>query len=701
MSSSLIDRLGGYRSSLALKAPCRVATTANITLAGLQTIDGITVVDGDRVLVKNQTTASGNGIYVVSSGAWVRSQDFNAAGDVAKGTRVYVHSGTAEAGEYEVTASDPILVGSSSITWSIALIKTLTTELSTTPTAETRTAIKAIDTSLTKVAYLKEAGREGWFEWKLGNYATQTAADTNEGKYLVSNGSAATVGAWVREPGVYSASVKWFGAIGDGTTDDTTSIQNAITYVSGLGGGSVYFPPGIYKTSSVLTVTGQDVRLVGDMTSGNHNSGSATIGKCTIEGSHTSGAIIRLQAVGQGIEYITLSSDATRYAAAATSYVNCGIRIEALDTANLTVNRVFLKHVHVMRQPGDGIVMIGTMVNADFYMVDVDNVGGWGMLFDGGAYTGRANVSRPGQVNLNNIRSSRTGNGGFRIGTNTTGAAQLPYRFYVNNLETFFNCQTTGNYSYYLHGEHITIEHSAVSGVSSTGVDDHYGMYINGRCIRIFNQRLLDCNPQCAIVDNAAGGGVTSTDIEFDAIYITQSLRGAGFFNPAISVDSGVKNFKIGYHESDASVSFVCSVTALNTEANVEDVKRYYGLQQVGGLRAMETFTLADDAAGYITFAGACQGIAAISGSVSGAGATIVHFRCGDASAHCTVIASSAGITVGTGTTALLGTTGTDIRLNVAAVAANNRLYIENRTGASRSYVVTILSATSYATSFT
>lgn len=59
----------------ALKTPVRVATTTNITLSGTQTIDSISVVAGDRVLVKNQTTASQNGIYVCSAGAWSRSTD--------------------------------------------------------------------------------------------------------------------------------------------------------------------------------------------------------------------------------------------------------------------------------------------------------------------------------------------------------------------------------------------------------------------------------------------------------------------------------------------------------------------------------------------------------------------------------------------------------------------------------------------------
>ena len=60
-----------------------------------------------------------------------------------------------------------------------------------------------------------------------------------------------------------TVSVKDFGATGDGSTDDTTAISNAITYVS-TNGGAVYFPAGTYKTSSTLTISSPNVTLYGD-----------------------------------------------------------------------------------------------------------------------------------------------------------------------------------------------------------------------------------------------------------------------------------------------------------------------------------------------------------------------------------------------------------------------------------------------------
>jgi hypothetical protein len=63
-------------------------------LSGEQTIDGVAVVTGDRVLVKDQNTTSENGIYEVSTGSWSRTIDFDADSDIVEGTIVCVNRGT-------------------------------------------------------------------------------------------------------------------------------------------------------------------------------------------------------------------------------------------------------------------------------------------------------------------------------------------------------------------------------------------------------------------------------------------------------------------------------------------------------------------------------------------------------------------------------------------------------------------------------
>lgn len=104
----------------AWKQPVRVASTANVTLAsGVEngdTLDGVTLVGGDRILLKNQTTASENGIYeVAGTGAPIRTDDFN-AGDLIMGSIVYVIEGTTNGGKaFRVTNTTEPVVGTNSI----------------------------------------------------------------------------------------------------------------------------------------------------------------------------------------------------------------------------------------------------------------------------------------------------------------------------------------------------------------------------------------------------------------------------------------------------------------------------------------------------------------------------------------------------------------------------------------------------------
>ena len=114
------------RQGLDVKASVRVATTAAINLStDLQNgdvIDGVTLVTGDRVLVKNQGTASENGIYVaVASGAASRSSDANGTadtGELTSGTFTFVEAGTVNFDSGFVVSTDgTITVGSTGITW--------------------------------------------------------------------------------------------------------------------------------------------------------------------------------------------------------------------------------------------------------------------------------------------------------------------------------------------------------------------------------------------------------------------------------------------------------------------------------------------------------------------------------------------------------------------------------------------------------
>ena len=105
------------------KASVRAATTSNVTLASDlengDTLDGVTLATGDRVLVKNQSTGSQNGIYVVkSSGAPDRSTDADLAAELTSNFAVFVEEGTANADQgYVLTNDGAITVGTTALTF--------------------------------------------------------------------------------------------------------------------------------------------------------------------------------------------------------------------------------------------------------------------------------------------------------------------------------------------------------------------------------------------------------------------------------------------------------------------------------------------------------------------------------------------------------------------------------------------------------
>ena len=116
---SQVDRTTGLRGNVGMKIPVRAASTAALTLSGEQTVDGVALVTDDRVLVKDQASGADNGIYVVDTGAWSRSKDFNGAYDIVRGSMIRVNEGTTNAdGLFIVSTADPITIGTTSLSFS-------------------------------------------------------------------------------------------------------------------------------------------------------------------------------------------------------------------------------------------------------------------------------------------------------------------------------------------------------------------------------------------------------------------------------------------------------------------------------------------------------------------------------------------------------------------------------------------------------
>jgi hypothetical protein len=111
---SLIMATQEYVDRKNVREACRVATTANVVLSGLQTIDGVVLSENDRVLVKSQNTGAQNGIYVAKAAAWTRALDADNALEIVDTMLVPVREGTVNGDTIWMLATDgPITVGSS------------------------------------------------------------------------------------------------------------------------------------------------------------------------------------------------------------------------------------------------------------------------------------------------------------------------------------------------------------------------------------------------------------------------------------------------------------------------------------------------------------------------------------------------------------------------------------------------------------
>ncbi len=110
------DYVDATAQGLDVKESVRVVATDNITMSGTQTIDGIVLDAGDRVLLAGQTNPVQNGIYTVNAGAWTRTPDATTAADVTPGLFTFVEEGTVGAGTgWVLTSTGPTTLGTTEL----------------------------------------------------------------------------------------------------------------------------------------------------------------------------------------------------------------------------------------------------------------------------------------------------------------------------------------------------------------------------------------------------------------------------------------------------------------------------------------------------------------------------------------------------------------------------------------------------------
>lgn len=254
----------GINSSTAVKRPCKAATTANITLSGEQTLDGVAVTSGDRVLVKDQTDGSENGIYAVDSSTWQREPDWDGTFDVVQGTYVYVAQGSTNNNFWQVSTADPITIG----TTSVSLIATdpdslLRTNLADTANGQGASLVGVEDSAgnfsgTTVEAVLAEIIAD-YAAVTNGNGASKIGIEDTAGKFTATQVEAALAEIMTKTltkgADVASANALTLGA--DGNYFDITG-TTAITSIGTLGIGRIVK----LHFDGVLTLTHHSTDLV-------------------------------------------------------------------------------------------------------------------------------------------------------------------------------------------------------------------------------------------------------------------------------------------------------------------------------------------------------------------------------------------------------------------------------------------------------
>lgn len=293
----------------------RAATTANITLSGPQTIDGVSVNVGDRVLVKNQASATQNGVYVVASSAWSRATDCNIAAELPSGSLVVVSEGDTQADTiFKLVTNEPITLGTTDLTFVDIMngyARTASPAFTGNPTAPTPTAGDN-DTSLATSAFVANAV-DGLVSVSVAGNTDKTLTTAQGGTGIIELTGALTGNINLNLPS------------GSGTyllSNKTSGAYNITAQMTGGPGSSVILPQG---SAIIVYSDGTNVKAASSagqayITVQNHTTaaGDTTL---TVLGGYTPGALILVKngAILRSDDFTATASPTVTLASAAVA----------------------------------------------------------------------------------------------------------------------------------------------------------------------------------------------------------------------------------------------------------------------------------------------------------------------------------------------------------------------------------------------
>ena len=299
--------------NLDYKQATRVVTTSNITLSGgaPALVDGVTLVEDDRVLVTAQSTGTQNGLYIVSTvgtgsnGTWVRTSDGNETGEIEAGMIVMVTEGTVYADtQWKLITDNPIIIGSTTLTftqnYSANSISGGTSNVSVYPNANV--TISSAGTA--NVLTVSSTG--------VVVAGTISATGNVTGNYILGNGSqlsgvittvdANTLTGNTLSSNVVTSSLTSVGTLGSLSVTGTATVGNIAT------GGSVSATGNVtgnnILTGGLISATG-DITSAGNVAALNFNSTSADLAEnYEADADYAPGTVV----VFGGAKEITVSS---------------------------------------------------------------------------------------------------------------------------------------------------------------------------------------------------------------------------------------------------------------------------------------------------------------------------------------------------------------------------------------------------------
>lgn len=416
----------------------------------------------------------------------------------------------------------------------------------TTDRTQTISSLKGLEGGLPTSIFVEEEGRSGQFIWKSGNRSANVTDDPGEGVWVPPNSdSSGASGAWKRLYDEGMVSANWFGVTLDGSTDDSTALQNAINYLFNSNErGTVHVGPGTAKLGSTITVGGSNIKIEG-----------SGIGVTTLEATHSSGAVIEIKNQFSGVSSMNIDADATRKAGTKTG--NYGILHEPADSSGALAWFGDFHDLLIADQPDHGMVLIAAVQFSTYERIKIQDCLGHGMLIDNGTETSRTNKGGSGFIGISHLGSFDNAGHGLCIGGESE-SDNRHFRIELNNCEFVANALSAGDrkseHQVWVFCDDLEICTGAVSGANAARTDAASNGYnIAGRDVFMHQNRHLDLINDAVTISSYAEH--SSKNIVIDGMSVSQSLTGATSLDPAIVISDSAENVRIPNQTPSATVS--------------------------------------------------------------------------------------------------------------------------------------------------